>query len=99
MKYKLILSPFAELDLEQANSYYNIQREGLEDEFIEELENSLKRIKNNPKQYPKVLKEIRKANVRRFPYGIFYVFRDNVINILAIFHFSRNPKIWKSRYK
>ena len=94
MKYKLIISPFAELDFEEAKSYYNIQREGLENEFIEELEDTLKRIKNNPKQYPKIRKKIRKAIVRRFPYGIFYVF-----NILAIFHFSRNPKIWKSRYR
>jgi len=95
---KLIIGPFAEEDLKQAKEYYESQKEGLGDEFVDEVEKTTEKIVQNPLQFPKVKKDLRKASVQRFPFGILYVFKDSLINVLSIFHFSRNPKIWKSRY-
>ena len=80
-------------------NFITLKKEGLGDEFVSEIEDTLKRITLNPKQYPKVKKDIRKALTNRFSYGIFFVFKSYVINVLSVFHTSRDPDIWKRRNK
>ena len=96
---KLIIGPFAEQDIKDAKEHYNLKQEGLGNELVNEIENTINKIIKNPMQYPKVKKDMRKASINRFPYGIFYVFREKVVNVLSVFHFSRNPSIWKKRFK
>ncbi|MBN1252629.1 MAG: type II toxin-antitoxin system RelE/ParE family toxin, partial [Bacteroidales bacterium] len=88
---KLIISTFAEEDLKEAKEYYNSKKEDLGDEFVEEVEKTLKRILLNLQQYPKVKKEIRKALTDKFPFIIFFVFKSFIVNVLAVFHTSRKP--------
>jgi len=95
--YRLIINPFAELDLQMAFEWYNLQKEGLGEEFISEVDKTINRIIQNPNQFSKVKKSIRMAIVKRFPFGIFYVIKSDIINVFAIFHFSRNPALWKKR--
>ena len=59
--YRLIINSFAELDLQIAKEWYDIQKEGPGSEFIYEIDNTLKRISNNPNQFPKI-KSIQKSN-------------------------------------
>ena len=99
IRYKLVVSPFAELDLLAAIEWYNLQEEGLGGKFINEVENTIMRIQSNPLMYSKVKKQIRMGIVKKFPFGIYYFVQGEVINIFAIFHFSRNPKILKRRNK
>lgn len=96
---KLVIGPFAEEDLKEAKEFYELQKEGLGDEFVGEVEKTIEKIIDNPLQFQKVKKDMRKVGVTRFPFGVFYVFRDSMINVLSVFHFSRNPKIWKDRFK
>jgi toxin ParE1/3/4 len=56
-----------------------------------------RRIQANPNQYPVVHRNVRRALVRRFPYGVFYVVEGQRIVVLAVFHGSRDPSQWKSR--
>jgi toxin ParE1/3/4 len=42
-------------------------------------------------------KDIRRALLRRFPYGIFYLVEPEQIVILACFHARRHPKQWQRR--
>lgn len=97
--YKLIIHPFAEIDLQVATKWYNTQKNKLGNEFIYEDDITLSRVVANPRQFPKIFKQIRCANVSRFPFSIFFVIKKNVINAFAIFHQSRNPVIWKDRLK
>ena len=46
---------------------------------------------------PLVYKQLRRANVRRFPYGVFYQIKDKSIIVVAILHARRAPRHWKSR--
>jgi len=96
---KLKIAPFAEMDLLESIAFYNEQRENLGKEFYEAVIDSFDRIKNNPGQFPKEYKEMRKASIKRFPFSVFFVVNDNIGYILGIFHSSRNPKIMKTRYK
>jgi plasmid stabilization system protein ParE len=96
-KKKLIISELAEEDLRDAKSYYESKRTGLGEELVEEVEITLNNIVANPKQFPIVKKDIRKGLVNRFPFAIYFVFKNYIINVLSIFHASRNPTVWKKR--
>ncbi len=96
---KLKISPFAEMDLLESITFYTEQRENLGKEFYETVVDSFERIKDNPGQFPKEYKEMRKVSINRFPFMVFFVVNDDIGYILGIFHSSRNPKIMKTRYK
>lgn len=91
-KFNLKINPFAELDLEDSFEYYENQKEGLGEEFLSEVKTTLKRITENPDQFPKSSKDVRKALIDRFPFIIFFYVKEAIINVFAIFHCSRNPK-------
>jgi hypothetical protein len=64
----------------------------LGEDFVNETEKVFNRIAANPEQFPKVKnKQIRKAKTERFPFGIYFAVKVPFINILAVFHNSRNP--------
>jgi len=96
-EYQLIINSFAEGDLKIASGWYASQKAGLDIEFIVEIEKSLGRIQQNPQQFPIIRKQIRMSIVKRFPYGIYFYTAGEIINIFAVFHFSRNPKILRKR--
>jgi hypothetical protein len=96
-RYRLIISPFAEDDLQVSKEWYDLQKELLGEKFINEVDKTLQIILLNPFQFPKIKGEIRRAPTQKFPFGIFFFITEDIINVIAIFHSSRNPKIWKSR--
>jgi toxin ParE1/3/4 len=93
----VIMSPAADDDLLQAVQYYELQRRGLGMELVARVENTLKRIGDNPDLYPEVKSGIRRAPVRRFPYGVFYRRRSNYIQVIAIVHDAHDAAIWQAR--
>ncbi len=97
--YRLRIHPFAESELKEAENWYNLQKENLGKEFIEEIENKLMQIKRNPNHYAKIRKDIRKALLKRFPYSIVFTVTDEWVEVYSFFHHSRNPKIWNKRAK
>ena len=44
-----------------------------------------------------VEEHIRRAALRRFPYGIFYMVDGGTIRVIAILHKARNPELWRHR--
>ena len=47
--------------------------------------------------HAEVFQNVRKALVRRFPYGVFYQVEVGQVLVLAVFHAKRNPNIWHGR--
>ena len=47
--------------------------------------------------YAPTYKNTRRALVRKFPFGIHYIIKNENIVILAIFHARRDPGEWKKR--
>ena len=95
---KIKISPQAEKELDESVEYYDAQKEGLGTEFAKEVNETFKRIKENPKQFPKEYKSMQKGRIARFSFNIFFVVKDVVGYILGIFHSSRDPEIIKERY-
>lgn len=95
--YTIKINPFAESDLKMAANWYAAQKVGLDEDFIEEIENTLHRIQQNPQHFAYIRKKIRMSIVKRFPYGIYFYVSEDVVNVFAVFHFSRNPKLLRKR--
>jgi hypothetical protein len=98
-QYRIVITSIAENDILIGKNWYNSQHNKLGDEFISEIENKIQVIQSNPYLCSIIKKDIRKALVKRFPFGIYYFVNSDVINIFAVIHFSRNPKTWKHRLK
>ena len=97
MKRALVIRPEAAAEIQEAFDWYEAQSEGLGTAFRDSLEATLDRIRDNPNQYPTVHRNIRRALVRRFPYGVFYLVEAKRIVVLAVFHGGRDPKQWQTR--
>jgi plasmid stabilization system protein ParE len=97
MIHQIIIRPEAESELADAYGWYEEQRSGLGEELLLSIEATLEAIRENPEQFPVVHQDVRRALIRRFPYGVFYLVEKEAVVVLAIFHARRDPKRWQSR--
>lgn len=98
MKFEVRLSEEAEEDMFESYVWYEQKKIGLGDEFLSEIQNSLTFLINSPEIYPiRYRKKIRAFVVDRFPFLILFIIKEPFIEVISIFHTSRNPKIWKNR--
>ena len=78
------------------STWYERQREGLGADFLLCVEETLQKVRRNPEVYPRVRSSARRASIRRFPYGLFYVVEEEVV-VIGVFHAHRNPRCWSDR--
>jgi plasmid stabilization system protein ParE len=97
MDYELIIRPEARADLLDAFHWYQEQREGLGFDFKLCVDDALSSIERHPLTNKVVFEDIRRAIIKRFPFGIFYVVANNRIAVIAVIHARRDPAKWKSR--
>jgi len=90
-------TPEADDELAEARQWYARQRENLDTELMQSVDEALTRVVTNPNQYPIVYQTLRRAVLRRFPFAIFYEFATDEIQVIAVFHSRRDPQRWKSR--
>ena len=93
----ILIRPAAAADIDEAFLWYERQQTGLGDEFLAVVQIALENIEAHPTRCPLVHREVRRALLPRFPYGIFYrVYGERVV-VIACMHGRRNPKRWKSQ--
>jgi uncharacterized protein Yka (UPF0111/DUF47 family) len=92
MSFTIELTDEAREDVTIAVKWYDGQKEGLGDLFIEYLDNSLEKIRNYPTAYKKIYRQVRQSAMQKFPYVILFKIVDEVITVHCIFHTSLNPK-------
>ncbi len=95
MARRLVLRPKADRDLDGAIRWYESQRPGLGQEFLTDVREAFLRISGSPDQYALILPATRRALLDRFPYAVFFRTRPSVIDVVAVLHTSRNPRIWR----
>src|SRR5262249_30015394 len=97
MTLPLILRPEAEQDTSEARDWYESRREGLGDEFLDELNKAFDRIRQFPQRYAAGYRDVRPALLHRFPYVVYYRLTPTNIDVLAVVRGSRRSKTWRSR--
>jgi plasmid stabilization system protein ParE len=97
MTYKIIVRPESEREIQEAFDWYEERSEGLGADFLRAADACLSGVQRSPEAYQVVHGEIRRALLRRFPYALFYLIRENEIIVLACFHIKRSPADWQRR--
>ena len=95
MRIRLRLAAAAEV--EGARGWYDGQRVGLGDEFVEALEQAIELVGTFPDAFPEIANSYRRALLHRFPYSLYYRVERDVIDVVACLHASRSPEAWQSR--
>ena len=96
MAYRLKFSGRAVREVGEAYEWYEAQSQGLGLEFEVAFELQLKRLEQVPLLYSEVLPGVRRTLLPRFPFGVFYVVRNDLVHILAVIHNARSPNRWPS---
>jgi plasmid stabilization system protein ParE len=93
----LSVSPQAEREAHRAAQWYEKESAGLGAAFLEVVEQTLEAIEENPLRFPVVYRDVRRALLNRFPYGIFFRLRPTRLRVIAVMHLARHPSRWQTR--
>ena len=99
--YKIRINEQALNDIQESTKWYNLQSEGLGFRFQKQIKLQINSLKKDA-----ILYTIRYVNVRcllihKFPFMIHYTVNTELllVEVFAVIHTSRNPKIWEEKRK
>ncbi|MCP5498688.1 MAG: type II toxin-antitoxin system RelE/ParE family toxin [Leptospiraceae bacterium] len=95
--------PEAKKDLEDSYLWYEKQKKGLGLEFANEVFDAAEKL--GKKRGDKAVKmdcntslsSVKKTKLKRFPFSLYYVLKETLISIVAVWHDRRNPESLKNR--
>ena len=93
----LKVRPLAAAELAETVEWYEAQRVGLGLEFLDAVDAAFSHLRRQPDIGPEVRPRVRRVLLRRFPYGVFYTVRPELIEVLAVIHARRHPARWPRR--
>lgn len=97
MPLKVIQHPEARRELKEAGRYYHEQSPGLADEFFDEVDAFVAKIIANPLSYSIRIADVRRANLKRFPYHLHYMLHGGAIAVVPVSHHRQRPYYWLER--
>ena len=97
MSLPLVFHPDIQAEVDQAYSWYEQQRTGLGDDFLAAIEVVFNRISRLPEMHQSIFQDVRRGLPRRFPYGVFYRIHPDRVEVIAVYHSSRDPRGWQAR--
>lgn len=92
MAYKIIVSPNAQKEIEDAIDYYALHSIDTPSHFINAIKESYYALSVNP-LFRVRYKNIRAINLKNFPFSLYYIISEEnqIVRILSCFHNKRNP--------
>jgi plasmid stabilization system protein ParE len=87
----------AEIEINEAVDFYEMECRGLGSVFIDILESAIDNIFLFPEASQVLRGEVRRKVLRKFPYSVLYSVRPDEIRILAVAHQKKRPFYWRSR--
>ncbi len=97
MNLAAVFRPEAEGDVLETRDWYERQQHGLGDAFRDSLDQIVVRIEAMPQMYAVVFRDVRRGKLQRFPYVIYYRVLSDRIEVVAVLHGSRDPRLWQER--
>lgn len=80
------------IDVQSAYDWYQAKQPGLGTDFLEDFRRTYRRVRKSPLLYSVRFSDVRRLNLERFPYGIFYIVTADEMIVLAILHSSRDTE-------
>ncbi len=91
MDYKIVVSPKAQIEIEDISEYYVQISFTVLNKFYTELENAYKYLQSNP-HFQTRYKNYKAVPIKKFPYLLFFTIDEinKVVKVLSCFNTSRN---------
>jgi len=92
-KYKIVFSPKAITDIEEAVIYYNQQLWGSGNRFLFDLETIYRAINRNPFFASIKYDNVRCAGLKKFPFSVHFTIDEEgqIVTLAAVFNTWREP--------
>ena len=99
--YKIRINSDALLDIQEATNWYNNQVPKLGARFQSDVIKQINLLKRNALNHNIRYKNVRCVLIKKFPFLIHFVADEanKIVDVFAIIHTSRSPKIWEKRIK
>lgn len=94
--YKIKIHKNALQDIQEATNWYNKQLPGLGKRFQNQVKKQINSFKTTAEHHSIRYSDVRCSLVKNFPFLIHYVLNKNEVEVFAVIHTSRNPKIWEN---
>jgi toxin ParE1/3/4 len=91
MPYGIVYKQLAQIEVAEAYAWYADPQINMGDSFLAELERADNYLAINPYLYPCVVGEVRRTNLHRFPYSLYFVIDGSKVSVLSCFHQHRRP--------
>ena len=91
-KFNIEISKYAQSEIDDSKEFYNLQKDGLGDDFKYDVFIAINNIATFPNLYPNVVEGIKRCLLHRFPYSIFYAIRNQSVVIVSVAHQHRKPR-------
>ena len=91
-KFNIEISEYAHVEIDDAREFYNLQKDGLGDDFKYDVFLAITNIATFPNLYPNINTNVKRCLLHRFPYSIFYAIREQSVVILSVAHQHRKPR-------
>jgi plasmid stabilization system protein ParE len=89
--------PPAEEEMTEAAIFYEDQSRGLGVEFLDDVQRTIDRLRDNPMLGQVVVDDLRRGLLARFPFSLLYVIESDSLLIVAVSHQRRRPEYWRDR--
>ena len=86
--------PSVDAEVLAAASWYEERCPGLGDQFLDALRTTIRAVQRNPSHFGIRFSDLRRANLERFPYAVWFVHRVEGVYILAVLHHKRDHRLF-----
>ncbi len=97
MSVQVSVLPEARQDILDGRLFFEQRRPGAGAAFAAQVLATLDRIGAMPEIYGEVGPGVRAAGVRRFGYVVYYRLVPSGVEVVAVLHGGRDPRMWQSR--
>ncbi len=92
MRYRLDFHPLVPIDLAEASAWYERQEPGVGLQLELEANGLFRHLSDDASFYSVRFLDIRRVNLPKFPYGIFYYISGQTVVVLGVIHGARDTE-------
>ena len=94
--YKVVIDKEALNDIQKATDWYNTKVSGLGSRFQKQVKIQITSLKRSPARYAIRYSMVRCMMEKKFPFLVHFTVNEAQaeVEVIAVYHTSRNPEIW-----